>query len=85
MMKIGGVGVVSTEMFKQLANMYKSLDDRSLNSFTNNVFIIPQETKLKQTKESSQLKDKRKSLRDCSDNEKSKNGKRVYNIEIVDE
>ena len=76
---------MSTEMFKKLGNIHMTLDGGSLNSFTNNVFIIPQGTKLKPTKESRQLEDQRKSLRSCLNIEKSKKGKRVYNVEVVDE
>lgn len=52
---------------------------------TQNAFIVPRGTKLKRTKESIEVKAQRKSLKSCLNSKNSKNGKRVYNVEIDDE
>lgn len=52
---------------------------------TQNAFIVPCGTKLKRTRESSELKEQRNSLRNCLNIKKSKWSKRVYNVEIDNE
>lgn len=52
---------------------------------TRNAFIVPHGTTLKRTKESTELKKQRKLLKSCLNKKQSKDGKKVYDIEVVDE
>lgn len=48
-------------------------------------FIIPHGTQLKKKSESGKLRNERLEIRNCLNKKKSKNGKKVYDIEIVDD
>ena len=52
---------------------------------TQDAFIVPRGTKLKRAKDYNRLKVQKDFLKNCLNNKKSKNGKRVYDIVIDDE